>query len=258
MDTVEMNGRAAHDRKMIARAACLVASLLWMGCSGILLAEEHLDGLAYSSLQPPQVQIQDEEEKAATMQAANRWDTLRNINDACMGWLSVAGTPISYPVVQGSKDRPDYYLTHNFYRQRDGGGCLYIDARTTLNRRHIMVFGHHIVGSDTMFGALSHMWEQGRFSQLSTATLSMPDGSTRTYDAFCSFKVKASDALIQSFEWSDDVEFVKWLAKQRARSTAQGKQTAIKNPEQVLTLVTCSGNIPGKSERTVVLFIRKQ
>ena len=44
-------------------------------------------------------------------------------NSEMVGWMTIDGTPIHYPVMQ-SPDRVDFYLDHNFDRAKNGHGCL--------------------------------------------------------------------------------------------------------------------------------------
>lgn len=257
MDAQKMKGHRQHRGKTTVGAACLIATTIWMGCSGIICAQEHVTRADYSSLQP--IPIDAEEKRGGTdaVDEAGRWEQLLDTNDACAGWISVAGTSISYPLMQADPHHPHYYLSHDFSKQRSGSGCPYIDARTSLDGQHIMVFGHHIMGSDTMFGPIADAWKPVKFNKLSSACIARPDGSILTFEALCSFKTVASNADIQTFTWNNSAVFADWLQLQLERADAKDESAKIKNPKQVLTLVTCSGDIPGRSERTVVLFIRK-
>lgn len=43
-------------------------------------------------------------------------NNLLNINNDIVGWIRIENTNINYPVMQ-SKDKPNYYLKRNFYKQ---------------------------------------------------------------------------------------------------------------------------------------------
>lgn len=58
------------------------------------------------------------------------------------GWLEIAGTNISYPVLQGTDN--DYYLTHSYKREKVSGGSLFIDKdySFTLPSSNLLIYGH--------------------------------------------------------------------------------------------------------------------
>ena len=53
-------------------------------------------------------------------------------NEDMAGWLSVEGTKIDYPVMQGEDD--EYYLHHDFYGQESKYGCLYVRNRADIDK----------------------------------------------------------------------------------------------------------------------------
>ena len=44
-----------------------------------------------------------------------------------IGWISIPGTEIDYPVMYTPED-PDFYLNHGFDREPSAGGMIYLDA----------------------------------------------------------------------------------------------------------------------------------
>lgn len=65
------------------------------------------------------------------------------INPDYVGWLTVDGTIIDYPVVRGQDN--DFYLEHNFYREPDILGAIFMDYRNIgMNfDRHTIIYGHY-------------------------------------------------------------------------------------------------------------------
>ena len=80
-------------------------------------------------------------------------EELYNINNDLVGWLKIENTSIDYPVMQ-TKNRPNYYLRRNFYKEYSIMGTPYIAEQCDLNKSdNLIIYGHHINGNK-MFGEL--------------------------------------------------------------------------------------------------------
>lgn len=75
-------------------------------------------------------------------------------NSDMMGWLSIEGTGINYPVMH-TPDSPDFYLSRNFEKESSNYGVPYLaeDCDPSGNGDNLIIYGHHIKGG-RMFGAL--------------------------------------------------------------------------------------------------------
>ena len=83
------------------------------------------------------------------------WENLRKINSRVVAWITIPGADISYPVVQGNDD--EYYLTHNFRREEDLFGCIFLehDNKKDFTDSHSIIYGHNMEGN-MMFANLNH------------------------------------------------------------------------------------------------------
>ncbi|MDD6480742.1 MAG: class B sortase [Lachnospiraceae bacterium] len=77
-----------------------------------------------------------------------------------VGWISVEGTQIDYPVMQ-DKTGEEYYLTHNFEGREDNKGAPFIEADSCIEPRdqNIVIFGHNVRGG-SQFGDLDRYLEK--------------------------------------------------------------------------------------------------
>ena len=95
-------------------------------------------------------------------------------NEDMVGWISITGTSINYPVMQ-TKDEPNYYLKHNFEKQYSDLGTPYIQENCDLlTSDNLIIYGHHISGN-RMFGALEDyksksFYEEHKTIQFDTLT----------------------------------------------------------------------------------------
>jgi sortase B len=87
-----------------------------------------------------------------------------------VGWLTVDGTQIDYPVMRDTTGN-EYYLTHNFEGKEDNRGALFVSADSTIDPldKNIVVFGHN-VSDGTQFGELDQYLSQDFYQAHPTIT----------------------------------------------------------------------------------------
>lgn len=73
-------------------------------------------------------------------------------NADCIGWLSIDGTNISYPVMHTPSD-PQKYLRRNFYGKYSQSGVPFLDGRCNLQNTNLIIYGHNMKNG-TMFADL--------------------------------------------------------------------------------------------------------
>ena len=85
-------------------------------------------------------------------------------NKDLVGWLTIEGTDVDYPVMQTNVKHPDYYLHHNFDKEEDDSGSLFLDARNDFVNRdtNLIIYGHNM-RNGTMFGSLKNYMDQDYF-----------------------------------------------------------------------------------------------
>ncbi|MDE7176392.1 MAG: class B sortase [Lachnospiraceae bacterium] len=81
------------------------------------------------------------------------FEALLQINGDLKGWISIPGTVLSLPVVQG-KDNT-WYLSHDFYGKQDRHGTIFADCGADLSagEPNLVLYGHHM-RDGSMFGIL--------------------------------------------------------------------------------------------------------
>ena len=73
-------------------------------------------------------------------------------NADCIGWLSIDGTSISYPVMY-TPSEPQKYLRRSFYGQYSQSGVPFLDSRCSMNGGNLIIYGHNM-RNGTMFSDL--------------------------------------------------------------------------------------------------------
>ena len=88
-------------------------------------------------------------------------------NEDMVGWLSIDGTEINYPVMQ-TPNNPNFYLKHNFEKEYSDLGTPYIQENCTIAESdNLLIYGHHIKGGK-MFGALEDYKAKSFYEQHKT------------------------------------------------------------------------------------------
>lgn len=95
-------------------------------------------------------------------------------NGDCLGWLSIDGTRISYPVMY-TPDDPQKYLRRNFYGQYSQSGVPFLDGRCDTNSTNLIIYGHNMKNG-TMFSDLNEYLNTGFLNAHRTVKLETADG----------------------------------------------------------------------------------
>ena len=94
-----------------------------------------------------------EEEPAAPMTAREKYAEVYAENSDFVGWISIEGTAIDYPVMQ-SVDHPNYYLRRGFDKEYSKHGVPYIQEDCVLGSSdNLIIYGHHM-NDGSMFADL--------------------------------------------------------------------------------------------------------
>lgn len=107
--------------------------------------------------------VPDETVPVLTEPAARTpWDVYGSVyaeNKDFVGWISVPGTDIDYPVMQ-TKDRPNYYLDHGFDRVGSDYGVPYIQEDCTLGvSDNLVIYGHNMKDGSMFAGLMAYQKE---------------------------------------------------------------------------------------------------
>lgn len=115
--------------------------------------KEKEDFAAVSQIAEPTVTAAQTESEPAEQSAAERnIQALITENADCIGWLSIDGTNISYPVMHTPSD-PQKYLRRNFYGKYSQSGVPFLDGRCNLESTNLIIYGHNM-RNGTMFSDL--------------------------------------------------------------------------------------------------------
>ena len=80
-------------------------------------------------------------------------------NKEIAGWIEIDGTPLNYPVVQTTDN--DFYLKHNFYKEKERHGTPFIDMRNNSYPLdfNTIIYGHNMKSDNQMFSELENYYK---------------------------------------------------------------------------------------------------
>ena len=171
---------------------------------------------------------------------------LQQQNQEMIGWITIPDTNIDQPVLQTTDNK--YYLEHNFSKEEDSNGSIFLDARNDLDRgdKNLILYGHNM-RSGLMFGGLKEYQDEKYLQehpQIQFNTLY----EKRKYDiiAVCLADVRYQDE--EGFRYynylgaSTPEEFESFKAN-IARMNILDRELDITYEDELITLSTCNNYI---------------
>lgn len=116
----------------------------------------------------PQVKV-DETKKIDKDTKLEVLKQLYEENSDLIGWLTIDGTKIDYPVMYTKGE--DYYLYRDFYKKKYNPGTLFVDKYNTVNPRdtNLIIHGHNM-DDGTMFHDLMNFKDEDFYKTHKTFT----------------------------------------------------------------------------------------
>lgn len=96
------------------------------------------------------------------------------VNGDCIGWLSIDGTNISYPVMY-TPSEPQKYLRRSFYGQYSQSGVPFLDGRCSTVGGNLIIYGHNMKNG-TMFADLKKYVDKDFLNEHRTVKFETVDG----------------------------------------------------------------------------------
>lgn len=187
----------------------------------------------------------DDGQNVSEPQMLERYTELYEINQDLVGWLSIEGMKIDYPVMQCEDD--EYYLHHDFYGEDSKYGCLYVKEQADLDAgTNFIIYGHNMKDG-SMFGDLD-LYLKEEFYKEHTAISFDTLYEERTYDIIAVFRSQVYDAeddvfkYYQFYEADTEEEFEDFYNNIKALSLYDtGVEAAF--GDTFLTLSTCAYHV---------------
>jgi len=212
--------------------------------------EEETPDIEEEIVAPPQVEEEINENNTNTNTNTNTNNTtpklsedyqkLFSINNETVGWLKVNNTSVDYPVVKASDN--DYYLNHNFYKQSNFNGWIYMDYRNNpeVLDQNTIIYGHNLKNG-MMFGTLQRALKESWYNNPENLVITFNTTTKQMkWQIFSIYVVNVTnDYLYANFDY--DSQFKEFVDKLKSRSIKDFGVEVTKF-DKILTLTTCQNN----------------
>ena len=177
------------------------------------------------------------------------FEELLKINPDVCAWITMDGTKIDYPVLQGENNLS--YINKDVYGKFALAGSIFLDCRNQkdFSDPYNLLYGHHMSESH-MFGDLDLYEKESFFRKNTTGTLLLP-GKVYDLKVLAFIRVTASEEEIFNLDvFRNDSAGVARFTQQKAQLKTEELET-IGPDDQLLALSTCSSDFT--DARVIVL-----
>ncbi len=186
------------------------------------------------------------------------FDALLRINPDLKGWISIPGTLLSLPVVQGSDN--SYYLSHDFYGEPDRHGTIFVDCEADLGAGayNTVIYGHHM-RDGSMFGVLKQYRNEDFYREHPSFFITMP-GEEWEYEILAVVRNDIFEGNKEDFQYYDykqitnEEDFAAYCAALK-ENAAYDTGVEVRSGDALVTLCTC--DYGSEDQRLLVVGRRK-
>ena len=172
-------------------------------------------------------------------------------NCDCVGWLSIPGTVLDYPVMYTPLD-PQKYLRRNFYGEYSYSGVPFLDGECSLEDGNLIFYGHSMKNG-TMFGCLLDYLDVDFWMDHPILEYEAQDGLD-TYRIFAVVELSAEDAWYTYLETGSEERFDRNVGRMLEKAKYDTGVVPAYG-DRLLTLSTCYGS--EDDGRLIVIAVRE-
>ena len=171
-----------------------------------------------------------------------KFAALRDKNSDFIGWISIEGTNLDFPVMF-APDNKDFYLRHDFDQSYSVYGVPYLDEKTTLGANaesnNLIVYGHNMK-TGTIFGCLTEYKKAAYYQEhpyIEFDTI-YGDAKYEVFGAFAIDVVNDTSFVYNQYIDMDEDTYNAYVEEVISRSDVNSGIRPVYG-EQLLTLSTC-------------------
>ena len=176
--------------------------------------------------------------KPTTEEGKKSFSELQAMNSDVMGWLTIYGTSIDYPLVKAQSDNFTY-LSKNAEGEWESSGSIYVDYRNDAHFQdfNTIIHGHHMA-EHKMFGDLDLFVKQDYFNEHQYANLFF-DGTNHGLEIFAVLTIDAYHPIASSPNIQDP-KAQQDLLNSILNEAAQKRDIGITTNDHIIVMTTCN------------------
>ena len=166
---------------------------------------------------------------------------LLEVNPDTIGWLTVKGTNIDYPVVKTTDN--NYYLKRNYYFESDSNGWVFMDYRNDNKNldQNTIIYAHNRYYSGVMFGTLNRVTKWNWYSNEDNLYITFNTlYENLQWKIFSIYSIDVTTDYLNT-NFNSKEEYQEFLNMIKGRSDAY-LTTKVTTDDKILTLSTCLDN----------------
>ncbi|HLR23027.1 MAG TPA: class B sortase [Pseudogracilibacillus sp.] len=200
-------------------------------------------------------EVSNEKEELNTAQSSKEmtevrpgFESLQEINEDIVGWITINDTQIDYPVLQSDDNLQ--YLDTNYDNKLSRAGSIFLDYRNQVEDfdRNVIVYGHRMKDG-SMFQHLSKFMDEEFFENHRTFQF---DTLYNRYEAevFAVYNTLTDFNYIQT-DFENDEEYEQLLEDIKNESRYD-TDIQVEKDDRIITLSTCDYELDQEKGRLVV------
>lgn len=167
-----------------------------------------------------------------------------------VGWIYIPNTQVNYVVAQGKNN--NQYLRHLPNGSYNMNGTVFLDAEQTapgVVDQQTTLYGHHM-NDGSMFQFIDETMQQKTFDTVEKVYY-ITDGTTYVFKPMFTMQVQDDYIDARMGNFGSEVEFRQYLQASLAQAKASSNNATkqVDEAKQVLTLITCAGEIIPRTTR---------
>lgn len=162
---------------------------------------------------------------------------LRKINPDVVGWVSMPGTGIDYPIVQGKNNQE--YLHKTFRGNRNSSGAIFLDSKgkPDFTSGNNVIYGHHM-RNGSMFAKILNYRKQAFLAKYHEIFLYTPKRRIRLI-VVAAYAKSGHDTAIP-IEFKDQLQRMDYIKEIKRRSEVRGNFGKSRENRRLYSFITCS------------------
>lgn len=159
--------------------------------------------------------------------------------DNMVSWITVDGTNINYPVVQGEDN--SFYLNHDVNKNLKSSGWIFMDYRNSkeLDDDNTIIYGHNLANK-TSFGSLSNVFKSDWFETSNHYIEVITEKDKYVYEIFSIYTIDPEVYYLQNNFNSKD-SYKEFISTIKSRSIYDFN-IDLDTSDRIITLSTCTDN----------------